>query len=285
MKTRIISGIVLIILIAGVLFYGGNVLLGALLLLSLGGLFELGSALSKAVPQPDGIKAVMYRPYVYTTMIAAAVWYVLVFFLQDGIWSGHWSLYYFIALIMTMMVLSICMYPKRKFADAAVSTFAVIYIPVLFSFIYILRQVPGGQFYVWYIVAAAWGSETLAYFTGMIFGKHKLSPRLSPKKTIEGAVGGVIGSAVLCTVFGLIIAGTVEVESGVMLKLSMLIGFLGSLASIGGDLFASSIKRTMRIKDYSNLIPGHGGILDRFDSMLFVAPVVVIIMNLFQIIG
>ncbi len=285
MKTRIISGVVLIILMAALLFLGGNVLLAAMLLLSIGGLFELGAALTKAVPQPDGIKTVMYRPYTYTSMICAAVWYVLLFFVRDGVWNGHWSLYYFTALVMVMMVLGIVYYPKRRFADAAISGFSVLYIPVLFSFVYILRESTNGQFYVWYIVAAAWGSDTLAYFTGMIFGRHKLCPRLSPKKTIEGAVGGVLGSAVLCTIYGLIIAATVEVESGIMLKLSLLIGVLGSLASIGGDLFASSIKRTMRIKDYSNLIPGHGGILDRFDSMLFVAPVVVIILDLFKVIA
>ena len=284
MKTRVISGIVLAILLTAILFLGGNVLLAALLLLSLGGLFELGSALSKAVPQPDGIKQVLYRPFVYTSMIAAAVWYVLLFFFKREIWNGHVTLYFFTCLVMILMVLCITMYPKRKFVDAAISAFAVLYVPILFSFVYILRDADNGQFYVWYIVAAAWGSDTLAYFTGMVFGKHKLAPRLSPKKTIEGAIGGVAGSVILCTLYGLIIARTVVVESGVMLKLSLLIGFMGSLASIGGDLFASSIKRVMRIKDYSNLIPGHGGILDRFDSMLFVAPIVVFVLELFQVI-
>ena len=284
MKTRVISGIVLIILLTAILVLGGNVLLAALLLLSLGGLFELGSALSKPTPQPDGIKQVLYRPFVYTSMVAAIVWYILLFFAKRQIWNGHITLYYFTCLVMVLMVLCVTMYPKRKFADGAATAFAVLYIPTLFSFLYILRDADNGQFYVWYVVAAAWGSDTLAYFTGMVFGKHKLSPRLSPKKTIEGAVGGVLGSVILCTLYGLIIARTVEVESGVMLKLSLLIGFMGSLASIGGDLFASSIKRVMRIKDYSNLIPGHGGILDRFDSMLFVAPIVVFVLELFEVI-
>lgn len=284
MKTRVISGIVLFILITLILFLGGNILLVCLFLLSLGGLFELGSALSKAVPQPDGIKQVMFHPFVYTSMAAALVWYLLLFFFKEQLWNTHVGIYYFIFLLMVLMMLAVFYYPKRRFSDAAVSFFSAVYVPVLFSFIYLLRTADHGQFFVWYIFAAAWGSDTLAYFSGMVFGRHKLSPRLSPKKTIEGFIGGLFGSTILCTVFGLIIAPTVEMETGVMLKLSLLVGFFGSLASVGGDLFASSIKRIMRIKDYSNLIPGHGGIMDRFDSILFVAPVVYVILELFEIV-
>ena len=141
-----------------------------------------------------------------------------------------------------------------------------------------------GAFYFVLSLGLPWMADIGAFFAGSYLGKHKLCPNISQKKTIEGAVGGVLGSVILCALYGLIIARTVEVESGVMLKLSLLIGFMGSLASIGGDLFASSIKRVMRIKDYSNLIPGHGGILDRFDSMLFVAPIVVFVLELFEVI-
>ena len=115
-------------------------------------------------------------------------------------------------------------------------------------------------------------------------GKHKLAPVLSPKKTIEGALGGVLGSILLCVIYGMIISGPVEMDRAVMLKVSLLIGLLGSVVAQVGDIFASSIKRKMKIKDYGHLIPGHGGVLDRFDSLLLVAPVIVVILELFQVI-
>lgn len=109
-------------------------------------------------------------------------------------------------------------------------------------------------------------------------GKHKLCPVISPKKTWEGAIGGILGSMILCLVFGLIFMRHAIV-------ICLIVGFLGSIISMFGDLTASIFKRKMGIKDYGNLIPGHGGILDRFDSILFTAPLVYYVVNILSTIG
>ena len=117
------------------------------------------------------------------------------------------------------------------------------------------------------MLIAAFGADIMAYFTGMAIGKHKMAPNLSPKKTIEGAVGGLIGSALFSALFGYFVMPEIVVKCAI-------IGAIGGAVSMAGDLTASAFKRQMGIKDYGNLIPGHGGILDRFDSVLFVAPFV-----------
>ena len=117
------------------------------------------------------------------------------------------------------------------------------------------------------MVIAAFGSDIFAYFTGYFLGKRKMAPVLSPKKTIEGAVGGLIGSSVLSWLFGFIFMRE-------MALVCLVLGLVGGAAGMAGDLTASAFKRKMGIKDYGDLIPGHGGIMDRFDSVIFVAPVV-----------
>jgi phosphatidate cytidylyltransferase len=121
--------------------------------------------------------------------------------------------------------------------------------------------------YVWIIVLAAFGTDIFAYFTGKLLGRHKLCPSISPKKTIEGSVGGVLGSVVLCGLFAwfFIPEGFVN---------CIIIGVAGSAVSQIGDLSASVMKRKIGIKDWGTLIPGHGGVLDRIDSLLFTAPLV-----------
>ena len=115
------------------------------------------------------------------------------------------------------------------------------------------------------VVIASISNDIMAYFTGYFLGKHKLCPKLSPKKTVEGAVGGVIGSAVFCAVFALIAAPDKVMSCA-------LAGLIASPFAQAGDLIASAFKRKMGIKDYGKLIPGHGGIMDRFDSVLLTAP-------------
>ena len=125
----------------------------------------------------------------------------------------------------------------------------------------------GLQSYVWIIVLTAFGTDIFAYFTGMLLGSHKLCPSISPKKTVEGAAGGVLGSVVLCGLFGYFF-----LPGG--FSTCIAIGIAGSIAAQLGDLTASVIKRRIGIKDWGTLIPGHGGILDRIDSILFTAPLV-----------
>ena len=117
--------------------------------------------------------------------------------------------------------------------------------------------------------------DTCALAAGMMFGKHKMAPVLSPKKTIEGAVGGVAGSAV-CSVILSFVVKAFDPEADLLIQF-LIIGVLGALISMTGDLAASAIKRNHEIKDYGNLIPGHGGIMDRFDSIIFTAPLIYIL--------
>lgn len=276
---RVLSGAVLIILTLVFFSLGGPFLLIGLFLLSVGALYEFSSVLSSG-----GIKegTPQIRPLRLTVMLLSLVWFLLIYYLRDELWNGHLIMYFLFGSTLILMLIGIFAYPGRWFADVALTLFALIYITLFFSSIYLIRSAPGGQFYVWYVIAAAWGSDTFAYVIGMIFGKHQLAPKLSPKKTIEGAVGGVVFGIILCLIFGMIITNSVQVDRAPMLKLSLVIGLVGSISAEIGDLFASSIKRVMGIKDFSSLIPGHGGILDRFDSVLVTAPIVLALLDLFK---
>jgi len=144
--------------------------------------------------------------------------------------------------------------------------FGIVYVGVMLSYIYQTRMLPGGQFHVWLIFLCSWGCDTCAYCVGVLIGKHKMAPVLSPKKSIEGAVGGVAGAVLLGVIYAFFTKGGM-VEYGIICG-------VGALISMVGDLAASAIKRNQGIKDYGKLIPGHGGILDRFDSVIFTAPVI-----------
>jgi phosphatidate cytidylyltransferase len=135
----------------------------------------------------------------------------------------------------------------------------------------LINQKNYGNYLIWLVFISSWLCDTTAYYVGRYFGKNKLCPEVSPKKTIEGSIGGLLGSAVACTIFG-VIASTNNVH--IALYHYTFIGLLCGVFCQFGDLVASSIKRFVKVKDYSNLIPGHGGVLDRFDSILFASVVV-----------
>ncbi len=143
----------------------------------------------------------------------------------------------------------------------------------MLSFLYLTRMLESGNFIVWMILISAWGCDTCAYCVGVLIGKHKLAPKLSPKKSIEGAVGGVIGAAALGALYGFLVVERVIHDKRLAAPFAV-IGGTGPVISQVGDLAASGIKRDHGIKDYGKLIPGHGGIMDRFDSVIFTAPVI-----------
>lgn len=160
---------------------------------------------------------------------------------------------------------------KYSFIDVAITFLGFIYVVILFSFIPLVNGKIYGEYLVWLIFIGSWLADTTAYYCGRLFGKNKLCPKVSPKKTIEGSVGGFIGATLGCGLFGIIVNMYTPTISTIHF---FLIGALCGIMGQFGDLVASSIKRYVGLKDYSNLIPGHGGILDRFDSILFNSVVV-----------
>lgn len=158
--------------------------------------------------------------------------------------------------------------PENGLANAAVNLFGTVYIGFMFAYILLLRFIPGpdGLLFTLFTVLVTWANDTAAYFVGINFGKHKLSPRISPKKSVEGSLGGLLGGILVAVVIALICKRS-------PLQLAI-IGILVVLAGQFGDLIESIIKRNAGVKDSGSFMPGHGGVLDRFDSLLIAAPVV-----------
>lgn len=150
--------------------------------------------------------------------------------------------------------------------------FSAVVIPLMLSCLLLLRMhAEYGKAFVLAPLVAAFLSDTMAFFMGLAFGKHKLAPRVSPKKTVEGSIGGLLGGVLGMLVYGAVLKFALSYD--VSLPLMAIYGFVGSILGQIGDLSFSVIKREYDIKDYGKLLPGHGGVLDRFDSVIFVAPV------------
>ncbi len=176
---------------------------------------------------------------------------------------------------------------------AGLMMFGGIVVLCFFSLVYLKKLLPvdiyryDAVFFILLILSFAWGGDTCAYFAGRFFGKHKLCPKVSPKKTVEGAIGGVLGTmvfGVLATLIYAYAADRVEyfTQSNIGVSMYIVVALLGMVAAvlgIYGDLFASVVKRQCGIKDYGDIFPGHGGILDRFDSVLFIAPFVTMVVT------
>ncbi|MEG2221411.1 MAG: phosphatidate cytidylyltransferase [Oscillospiraceae bacterium] len=159
---------------------------------------------------------------------------------------------------------------ELPFSHVSAALFAGFAIPLMLTCLLRLRVMENGQALVMVPLVAAFGSDTFAYFVGISCGKHKLIPLVSPKKTVEGCVGGFAGGVVGMLLFRWIAKLTVGLQLSV--AVSVLLGLLGSAMGQLGDLSFSVIKREFGVKDFGKLLPGHGGVLDRFDSVIFVAP-------------
>lgn len=161
---------------------------------------------------------------------------------------------------------------KLTFEDVSKTAIMSIYISVGFASIVMLRDVSGGEYLFILSFIGAWITDIFAYFTGILFGSHKLCPVISPKKTIEGSIGGIVLCTICFVLYGLLL--NVCFDASANLFLYAVLGLFASLVSQLGDLIMSAIKRKNNVKDYGTLFPGHGGVLDRFDSVIAVAPVI-----------
>lgn len=269
MKTRIIVGAVLVLMLITVLYFGGIVFLSAITLFSIAAIYEVGHALRN-----KGYEPFLIPSYVFALTYAFVYTYV-------GL--AEVIMLFIISIVATMMG---CMFSKKyQASDAIISLFIHIY-PLLFllcmMLVYCMFDRPIGLTAACLAYAAPSCADAFAYFGGTFFGKHKLCPEISPKKTTEGSafalLGGVAFGAIMIplqTVWGS------TVEPAALLVLGLLCGIFSQI----GDLFASYLKRWVDVKDFSSVFPGHGGIMDRIDSIMLCSPIILGCFTIIRLVG
>ncbi|MBQ1682268.1 MULTISPECIES: phosphatidate cytidylyltransferase [Agathobacter] len=270
-KTRLLSGIVLVAIIVAFGILGGYYLFGFTLAISLIGMYEL------------------YRVFkIERTALGLFGYLAAICYDLNLLWhfipGRDAAVMIFAGLFILLMAVFVFGYPKFDVTQVMASFFGMFYVAVMLSFVYRLRtEIPNGLYLVFLIYLCAWGSDTFAYVSGKTFGKggkHKMTPKLSPNKTIEGGIGGVLGAGIITAIYCTIFASAMNLDATKIVILA-LIAAAGGLVSMIGDLCASAIKRFYDIKDYGKLIPGHGGIMDRFDSIIITAPIIYYLAFLF----
>lgn len=260
---RLLSSVVLVIVLAVSLFFGGNILFLLCLFLAAAAYWEMVRA--TRVVEKNGR---MNGPEI-VGMLGVIGYYGVRYFADT-------ETYIMLAITLTLigiMFVYVFSFPKYHANQVMSAVFAFLYAPIMLSYIYLTRNLKDGIYLVWLIFISSWICDTCAYLVGMLIGKHKMAPKLSPKKSVEGAIGGVAGAFFVGVLYGYVLAhfGFLELEN--ILLIGVIAGIGGIISQIG-DLAASAIKRNFSIKDYGKLIPGHGGIMDRFDSVMFTAPMV-----------
>ena len=261
--TRLVSGIILVIIAFVTMFMGGPLLAAVSLLISISAFRELTRAL-----QVNGEEKRYNGPEI-VGLAGVVCYYICVYFSK----TDSAVLMCIVAVFMAEMFLYVVGFPKYTSSQIISSIFAFLYGPVMLSFIYQTRGTEYGFYMVWLILISSWGCDTCAYAVGMLIGKKKIFPHLSPKKSLEGCIGGVVGAAILGGLYAYFLVDRVIVDQNV-LWIIVFICAVGAVMSMVGDLAASAIKRNHNIKDYGKLIPGHGGIMDRFDSVIVTAPMI-----------
>ena len=258
MMKRIISGIAIFAIVLAVFFFANQYVVDVFVaLITARSIFELYKALEVKGHNP--IKTIGL-----ISSLAICFLHVI---------PKEFSIYY-IGMVMVLSIfllflISIIKHKKVNVVDISLTFFGVCYVVIFSMFVALLRGRDNGKFLVWYIFIGAWITDTFAYFVGKNFGKHHFT-KVSPNKTIEGSIGGTILSVVFAVIFTLIINSNFNLN--INYYIITLIAFVLSIIGQIGDLAASCIKRYTGVKDYSNLIPGHGGMLDRIDSVIFIAP-------------
>lgn len=257
MKTRIISSLIMVPLL-GLVLLGGIPLFLAVAAISGIAMHEFYKGFENMNIHPMRIPG-----YIFGAMLLGIIAVFLFSDADTAKLSEGLLLWVFVT---TAGGLSLSLFMKNHdIVDSLVTIIGVIYLPFFFMHVSLIAQLPENSHMIWLVFITAFCTDIFAYFAGVFLGKHKLCPEISPKKTVEGSIGGILGSTIISGLFGQLVFPQ-------HLAGCIVMGFLGSFFAQCGDLIASSFKRKMGIKDYGNLIPGHGGILDRFDSVVLTAP-------------
>ncbi len=274
LKTRVISGIFLIALIAAMNLTGGPVMCCILFLIALQGLFEFYRAVGVYKAEEGKHSILECLGYAGT-----AVYYLAAVMINEQ------RLLYLMLIICIVLVAMLAAYvfgfPKFEGVLVMKAFFGFMYVPVMLCFIFLTRSMQRGEYLVWLIYIVSWICDTFAYLTGTMFGKRKLAPLLSPHKSVEGAIGGIVGTVIISVLFSFLFLRVYDLKTTGNIMVFVLLGVVGGFVSQVGDLAASAFKRNHDVKDYGKIIPGHGGVLDRFDSVIFTAPMIYFLAALF----
>lgn len=275
MKLRILTAIIGIPLVVVVLLYSHTVVLPlALAVFSAVGVFEMLGCINQRKRLEVAIPSL-----IYAATVPFSTRYVVGFSNRDSYFLAVFGVVTFIYMFY-LMSLAVVSKGTKPIGDMALTAATSIYITVGFASMIMLRDMNYNEnnigFYLFILIfIGAWVPDGAGYFCGRAFGKHKLIPDVSPKKTVEGAIGGVVFGGLSFVAFGAIVDATLALEpSYISLAVT---GCVVAVVSIFGDLIASLIKRQYGIKDYGKLFPGHGGVMDRFDSIIAIAPFLLMI--------
>lgn len=261
--TRLISGVVMVIVALATMWLGGPWLAGILLLISLAGYRELTRAQKVNMAQ-KGLNSLEIAG-----IVGVLIYYIAMYVSQDT----TLLLMCIVLVFMAEMFLYVVLFPKYRAEQVVAAIFSFLYAPVMLSFMYMTRMSRMGLYLVWLILISSWGCDTCAYCVGKLIGRKKIFPVLSPHKSLEGCIGGVAGAALIGGLYACFVVEPKVSDQNVIWVIAF-ISAVGALMSMVGDLAASAIKRNYQIKDYGKLLPGHGGIMDRFDSMVVTAPMI-----------
>lgn len=262
-KTRVLSGAIVAVVMLLFTWLGGAYLGLFLMCVSVIGQYEFYRA--------TGVIAGDMKVSIPSVIGFGGTLFYYVFLLIPAL-DAVSMMFVLVLTLVVLMAVYVFTFPKYKADEIAFSFFGFFYVSIMLSFIYLTRTLPEGIYIVWLIFFSSWFCDVFAYLTGMLTGKHKLAPVLSPKKSVEGAVGGVVFPAIFGALYGYCINR--YVSSGFPVAAFTALTAIGAIVSQIGDLGASAVKRNFEIKDYGSIIPGHGGILDRFDSVIFTAPMI-----------
>lgn len=270
MNKRTISSIIIaVVLITIVAIHNPIVDTIFVVLLSVGGIYEYNKAFKQAG----------YHPIEWVGYISS-----LTIFFMGGYIEVQTKLTLakiLIPILIILMFIYIFLKDlKVNIIDLAISFLEVVYIPFMFSFIKLILSMNQGKLLVMFVLFGAFSSDVFAYLVGSRIGKRKLCPTISPKKTVEGSIAGIIG--VIVSYIIIAVVGNTNYGTNFNYIYICIFGLVASIVGQFGDLAASSIKRHCNIKDFGNILPGHGGVLDRCDSIMFVAPIVYIFLKVYM---